>query len=146
MKTHQTLRQLIAATAAAMVISCSSTDVGVVRSIDRSKPLENARYWRQVNREPASFVPAMMARGAPTGSSHGRWVTDPQDQTRYFVPNYECGGIPPGAWEGEARKVTNRWTREEQRRHNVKTMLVDGPVEFGGMAIIATLIGLGSGG
>jgi hypothetical protein len=129
MKTIPTLTQLFAAAATLTAVSCSTFDGGLVKTIDRSKPLENARYWRQVKREPAAFVPVMMARGAPTSPGHGKWITDPQDQTAYFVPNKDCGGLAPGVWEGEARKVTNRMSRDEQIRHNMGIVLIDWPLE-----------------
>ena len=72
-----------------------------------------------------------------TGPTHGKWLTDVQDATAYFVPATNCGGVTPGVWEGEARKHLNLYPLAEQKKRNTATVLVGWPLEAVGWTVLA---------
>lgn len=121
--------QWFTAVAALSVSGCLVPHEKMIRTVDRSAPMENAYLWRQVKQNPAAYVPKSLPPGAPTGPKHGKWIVDPQDQVSFFVPATVCGNLSPGVWEGEAMKSTNRYSLQEQRRKNVHTGLMRWPVE-----------------
>ena len=116
----------------------------LVQPVDRTEPGENAELWQPASRGTLRFVP----RGWParrTGPRDGQWLTDPQDGAAFFVPATEYGGKSPGVWKGEARKHLNLYSKSEQGRRNLATLLVGLPLEAAGWTIVG-MAGAYSGG
>jgi len=137
------IAQLLAAAAALFAGGCLVAHQEMIKTIDRSVPMENSRLWRQVKSAPAAYVPRALPAGARTGPGQGKWIEDPQDHVSFFVPRAECGHLSPGIWEGEAMKATNRYSLEGQKLKNTKTLLVRWPFEAMGNALVAYGQGMG---
>lgn len=62
--------------------------------------------WKRVLGHPATYIPTDYPVSAPREADDGRWVVDPRDGKRFFVPNTATGGLTPAMLEAEALKMT----------------------------------------
>ena len=123
MKTPDFATLLPALVLALAATSCSTPNAGAAKVLKPGRLPENANLWRQVKSQPAAYVPRAWPGTTLAGPANGKWIVDARNATAYFVPNKPCGGLTPGVWEGEARKVTHRYTRGEEMRRNAATVM-----------------------
>ena len=127
MKTLPVAAHLLVLVLAFAAVGCSTPNTGAKRAAGSGRAQENADLWHQVKTCPAAYVPRAWSKTLPVGPARGKWIVDARDATAYFVPNKPCGGLTPGVWEGEARKVTHRYTKGEQMRRNATAVLIEWP-------------------
>jgi hypothetical protein len=87
----------------------------------------NFYLWRRIKDNPALFLPDKLPSGFPITPETGYWVVDSQDNSGFFVPNRDCGGLPPRIWHAEAVKAVNRIGKAEQAAYNAVTVVVGWP-------------------
>lgn len=63
----------------------------------------SSQHWTKVSARPPTFYPRGVGSDIPTDFKSGEWVStgDAQD-THYFIPAHDCGGIPRQTLVNEA--------------------------------------------
>ncbi len=141
MRTPFIAAHLLILTLALTAVGCSTPGSGARKAATAARPPENADLWRQVKNDPPAWVPRAWPKSMPAAPPLGKWIVDARDATSYFVPNTTCGGLTPGVWEGEALKITHRYTEGEEFRRKASALLIGVPAK----AVLGTLIGVPTG-
>jgi hypothetical protein len=88
------------------------------QSIDRNSQDWNANgIWKPLLGATMDFIPHDFA-ASQLAQTPGRWIVDPQDHCRFFIPNQGTASHRADVLQGEAWKATNRHSRANQRVHN----------------------------
>ena len=84
---------------------------------------ENAERWKCVFDDPPTFVPVGWSTNSESSTREGKWMVDPQDGARFFVPRKKFRGLNQKQWRAEAKKGINYNTEEKKKikKNNVKT-------------------------
>lgn len=100
----------------AMCTSCAGMkDVdGSTLVIDR----KDVRSWNPVNlwaecaNAPNHYFPRGIKKGTRLDEEHGRWVVDPVDDARFYIPNDGTPGHSRESLEHMAQNATNRMSKK----------------------------------
>jgi len=63
--------------------------------------------WQKISSHPDTYIPIGMKKSAPMDEAHGKWVVDPQDHSRFYVPAGGLTGVPEDFLAEQARIATN---------------------------------------
>ena len=64
--------------------------------------------WLRTATRPDTYVPRDMSKKVPLDEAHGRWIIDPQDGSRFYIPNGGSEMYPHDYIEDQATIATNR--------------------------------------
>src|SRR5436190_16228627 len=67
--------------------------------------------WIHTGVNPDTYVPKGMKKGVPVDEAHGKWVVDPQDHSRFYLPHGGTSIYPPQVLAAEASTATNRLSK-----------------------------------
>ncbi|MDP1587863.1 MAG: hypothetical protein Q8M07_08985 [Prosthecobacter sp.] len=87
---------------------------GIILVIDR----EDVRTWNPLNvwaesaTAPNHYFPRGMKKGTPLDETHGRWVIDPQDNWRFYVPHNGTSLYSRQLLDEMAKTATNQHSKK----------------------------------
>jgi hypothetical protein len=96
------------------------TQCSTVESVDREDGEEwnEGVVWKPRTQGGKDFVPLDFAGVPQDGPGRGRWVVDPQDGYRFYVPESGTKRFSKPVLEAEAQKATNPLTKGQQNATN----------------------------